>query len=129
MGRRSSRKEVPLASHHLKEIRAMHIKVRGGTVQHGEQSLCATCKYATVVKGRSMREEIVECSQVSSGHGRIPFAVAECSEYLHRSHPSVFDMESIAWVLRTNAGRTRIGFVRARDVKPSERLLLTDDDE
>jgi hypothetical protein len=37
-------------------------------------------------------------------------------------------MESIAWVLRTNAGRTRIGFVRARDVKPSERLLLTDED-
>jgi len=106
----------------------MHIKVRGGTVQHGEQSLCATCKYATVVKGRSLREEIVECSQVASGHGRIRFPVTECSEDLHRNHPSLHAMESIAWVLRTNPGRTRIGFVRARDVKLSERLLLTDED-
>jgi hypothetical protein len=29
----------------------MHIKVRGGTVTSGEPSLCATCRYATVIRG------------------------------------------------------------------------------
>jgi hypothetical protein len=38
----------------------MQIKVRGGTVASGEPSLCATCRYATVIKGRSLGEEIVE---------------------------------------------------------------------
>jgi len=107
----------------------MKIKVRGGTVQHGEPSLCATCKYATVVKGRSLQEEIVECAQLGGGQGRIPFPVTECSEYLHRNHPSLYHMESIAWVLRTDASRKRIGFVRSRDLKVSDRFVLPDDED
>lgn len=106
----------------------MHIKVRGGTVEHGGQSLCTTCKYATVVRGRSLQEEIIECSQLASGHGRIRFTVTQCTEYLHRNHPTLHEMESIAWVLRTDASRKSIGFVRSRDLKPSDRFLLPDDE-
>jgi hypothetical protein len=62
----------------------MHIKVRGGTVSEGEPALCATCRYATVIRGRSLREEIVECSQLADGHGRITFPVTRCAKYLHR---------------------------------------------
>jgi hypothetical protein len=36
-------------------------------------------------------------------------------------------MESIAWVLRTDASRKRIGFVRARDLKPADRFVLPDE--
>jgi len=107
----------------------MHIKVRGGTVASGEPPLCATCRYATVIKGRSLREEIVECSQLADGHGRITFAVTQCSKYLHRNHPSLYEMESIAWVLRTDASRRHIGFVRSRDLEPGERFVLPGDDE
>jgi len=57
----------------------MHIKVRGGTVASGEPSLCATCRYATVIKGRNLREEIVECCQLADGHGRITFPVTHCT--------------------------------------------------
>jgi hypothetical protein len=81
-----------------------------------------------VVKGRSLQEEIVECARLASGHGRIHFPVTSCTEYLHRNHPSLYDMESIAWVLRTDASRKRIGFVRARDLKPSDRFVLPDDE-
>lgn len=106
----------------------MHIKVRGGTVANGEPPLCATCRYATVIKGRSLREEIVECSQLGDGHGRIRFAVTECSKYLHRNHPSLYEMETIAWVLRMDANRRHIGFVRSRDLEPGERFVLPDDE-
>jgi hypothetical protein len=38
-------------------------------------------------------------------------------------------MESIAWVLRTDASRRHIGFVRARDLEPGERFVLPEGDE
>jgi len=106
----------------------MQIKVRGGTVPHGQQSLCATCKYATVVRGRSLQEEIVECAQLSSGHGRIRFPVTYCTEHLDRNHPTIREMESIAWVLRTDSNRKQIGFVRSRDLEPADRYVLPDED-
>jgi hypothetical protein len=40
----------------------MRVKIRGGTASNGEPSLCLTCRFATVVKGASLRDEIVECS-------------------------------------------------------------------
>jgi hypothetical protein len=105
----------------------MHIKVRGGTVQHGEQSLCYSCKHATVVRGRSLQEEIVECAQIATARGQIRFPVTECSEYLHRNQPSIREMESIAWILRTDASRKRIGFVRSKDLEVSDRFVLDED--
>ena len=107
----------------------MQIKVRGGTAASGEPSLCATCRYATVIKGRSLREEIVECSQLADGHGRITFPVTYCTKYCHRNHPSLYEMESIAWVLRTDASRRHIGFVRSRDLAPGERFVLPGEDD
>jgi hypothetical protein len=88
-----------------------------------------TCRYATVIKGSSLREEIVECSQLADGHGRVTFPVTHCTKYLHRNHPSLYEMESIAWVLRTDASRRHIGFVRSRDLDPRERFVLPDDDD
>ncbi|HEV7498543.1 MAG TPA: hypothetical protein VGQ33_01010 [Vicinamibacteria bacterium] len=43
-------------------------------------------------------------------------------------YPSLYEMESIAWVLRTDATRRHIGFVRSRDLAPGERFLLPDDE-
>jgi hypothetical protein len=37
--------------------------------------------------------------------------------------------EEIAWVLRTDARKKRIGFVHARDLKPRERYVLPDLDD
>ena len=106
----------------------MRLKIRGGTVQHGQPSLCTSCKYATVVKGQNLRDEIVECAQLSSGHNLIRFPVSSCSGYLDRHHPSIREMEDIAWVLRTDPKRKQIGFVQARDLKPRERYVLADAD-
>lgn len=105
----------------------MRLKILGGTVQHGQRSLCATCKYATVVMGQSLRDEIVECAQLSSGHNLIRFPVSSCSGYLDRHHPSIREMEDLAWILRTDPKRKQIGFVQARELKPRERYVLPDD--
>jgi len=47
--------------------------------------------------------------------------VISCSGYSDRRQPSLREMEEMAWVLRTDARRNRIGFVQARDLKPQER--------
>jgi hypothetical protein len=60
----------------------MRIKIRGGTVKHGEESLCLTCRYATIVCGAALRDEIIECAIISRPHDRITFPVTFCSKYI-----------------------------------------------
>ena len=62
----------------------MRIKIRGGTASNGEPSLCLTCRFATIVKGASLRDEIVECSQLSYSQNRVTFPVTRCTEYSDR---------------------------------------------
>jgi hypothetical protein len=49
----------------------MRIKVHGGTAEHGQSSLCHTCRHATVVRGARLRDEIVECAALSYQRNRI----------------------------------------------------------
>jgi hypothetical protein len=107
----------------------MRIKIRGGTVQHGESSLCMTCRYATVVKGQSLRQEIVQCDRLSEGHNLVRFPVTFCTGYADRRHPSIREMEDLAWILRTDATRNQIGFIQARKLQPKDRYVLPEDDE
>lgn len=106
----------------------MRVKIRGGTASHGDPSLCLTCRFATVVKGTSLRDEIVECSQLSYGRNRITFPVTVCTEYSDRRQPSLRAMEEIAWVLRSDPKKNRIGFVKRAELTRRERLELDDDE-
>lgn len=105
----------------------MRIKIRGGTVQHGEASLCVTCRHATVIQGTSLQERVIDCGQLYGDKSRITFPVTSCTGYSDRRLPSVRDMEDIAWVLRTDAKRKTIGFVQAKQLKPRDRYVLDDD--
>jgi hypothetical protein len=105
----------------------MRIRIRGGTAEHGQGSLCLTCRFATVVRGQRVSDEIVECGQLTGGHNLAGFPVTSCTAYVSRSHPSLREMEDVAWVLRTDAKRNQIGFVAARDLKPRDRYVLPDD--
>jgi hypothetical protein len=107
----------------------MRIKIRGGTVQHDQESLCVTCRYAMIVKGRALREEVIQCDRLSNDHNLIRFPVTSCSGYSDRRHPSLREMEEIAWVLRTDPKRKQIGFMQARQLEPKDRYVLADDDE
>ena len=102
----------------------MRLKIRGGTVEHGQPSLCLTCRSATIVKGPSLRDEIVECSLL---RGPIGFPVTSCNSYINSTHPTIREMEEIAWVLRSDLKTKTIGFVKASTLKRQERYVLPDE--
>jgi len=104
----------------------MRIKIRGGTVKHGEPSLCLNCRHAMIVEGVNLRQRIVECTELSIQHSRITFPITSCTRFADRRQPSLREMEEIAWVLRTDPKRNQVGFVRARELKPRDRHLLSD---
>jgi hypothetical protein len=104
----------------------MRLKIRGGTVNHGEPSLCLTCRFATIIKGSRLRDEIVECGRLSD-RNRITFSVTSCTGFIDRTHASTREMEEIAWVLRSDPKRNEVGFVKASALKPRERFTLPDD--
>jgi hypothetical protein len=99
------------------------VRVRGGTVDHGEPPLCSSCRHSTIIKGARLGDEIVSCG-VRYTPSRIVFPVTSCSEYVHRAHPSLYQMEEIAWVLRSSPNRKTVGFVEARRLKDDERHVL-----
>ena len=105
----------------------MRIKVRGGTVDHGRQSLCESCRWSTVVRGPKVGEEIVECQQLSYRNQRIAFRVTSCSRHSNRSEPTLTDMEAIAWVLRSDPRRNQVGFVHSSKLNDEERFVLQED--
>ena len=106
----------------------MRFKIRGGTVKEGGDSLCLTCRHATIVEGVSAHQRILECSELSNHSCRITFPVTSCTRFSDRNRPSLREMEEIAWILRTDARRTQVGFVHARQLKPGDRHMLSDDD-
>lgn len=54
--------------------------------------------------------------------------MTSCTGYADKSMPSLYYMEDIAWILRSDTKRKQVGFVRSRDLKFEERHRLTDDD-
>jgi hypothetical protein len=105
----------------------VRIKIRGGTAVHHERPLCETCRWATVVRGARLGQEIVECGQLSYRNQRVPFQVMSCTGYADRNHPSIREMEEIAWLLRSDAHRSQIGFVQGHRLPDEERFVLEED--
>jgi len=101
----------------------MRLKIQGGTADNGAATLCATCRYATIVKGRSLSDEIVECGKLSN-NPRVTFAVTSCSAYADRRRAALYEMEELAWILRSDPKKNTIGFVKATELR---RLVIADD--
>lgn len=104
----------------------MRFKIRGGTTSDQTTSLCLSCRSATVINGPRLSDQIIACSLLRNGE-RVPFAVTSCSNYSDKALASLWHMEDIAWILRSDAKRTKVGFVRAKDLKHEERHVLDDE--
>lgn len=105
----------------------MRLKIHGGTITDGKTPLCTTCRWATIIRGAKLSDEITACGRLAE-RDRITFPVASCSSYSDRTRASLHDLEDIAWVLRSDRRTKKIGFVRARDLQPADRHVLDDDD-
>lgn len=102
----------------------MRVKIQGGTADHGAPSLCLSCRWATIVRGPRLSNEIVECAQLSYTARRITFPVMQCSDYADRRLASLREMEEIAWVLRSDTLRQRVGFVPSNELEDKDRFVL-----
>lgn len=87
-------------------------KIVGGTPKLGP-SLCATCKYASIVKGQNM-EELINCGGHQFPHGRVTFRVSECGKYHPMNMPWLYEMREIAWNIEAKK-RGPVGFEPPKD--------------
>ena len=90
----------------------MRIKVYGGTVPNDRDSLCATCRYSRITRGRRIDEEIVFCDASHIGVARITFKVTSCSEYSDQSQPTCFELMQQAWILQPASRKQPAGRLR-----------------
>ena len=97
----------------------MTIKVKGGTRSQAAPRLCDTCKHASFRRGPAESEEQLECSAFDR---REPaFKVVECPKYHPFNHPFIYEMEEIAWILRTDKLGKAIGFQHPNEDERSHR--------
>ncbi len=105
----------------------MRFKIQGGTTSDQNTTLCLSCRSATVIDGPRQSDQIITCSRLGDDD-RIRFTVTSCTGYSDKTLPSLYHMEDIAWILRSDPKRKQMGFVRSRDLKFEDRHRLTDDD-
>jgi hypothetical protein len=105
----------------------VRIKIRGGTANQDEPSLCESCRWSIIIRGAKLQEQIVECNQLSYRDQRVTFPVVSCTRYSDRRLASVQEMEAIAWILRSDPHRNQVGFVRAGRLTDEERYVLEED--
>ena len=113
-----------------KEKVMVTIKVRGGTPQGGS-TLCQTCSYGHLIKGFRATEEEVFCRYFYLER-EIRFPVSECTFYEDRRLASKKEMEDIAWILRTDMPRRRVGFIspeQLRELEAEAAAVPTDENE
>ena len=80
---------------------SISITVRNGTVI-GKESLCRTCRYASILLGYSESEEEIRCGYFSALPRLVPFPVSRCSDYLSKLVPTLYELEKIAFIIDLN---------------------------
>jgi hypothetical protein len=96
------------------------MKIHGGTVLHGEKGLCASCRFATIVRGRKLDEEVVHCNSITTRGMRVPFKVTSCTSHSDVNQPTYGELLEDAWILKPGAKGKPAGFVRHSDTKADE---------
>ena len=98
----------------------MRIKVYGGTVPNDAKSLCDSCRYSRITRGRKLDEEIVLCDASQIRTIRMTFKVTSCSDYSDQNQPSCFELMQQAWILQPASKKRPAGFIRASDLQEEE---------
>jgi hypothetical protein len=99
------------------------IKIRGALPQDGEP-ICRTCRFAHIQRGFRESEETIFCDYSFSALRRVPFKVADCTDYADRTFPARWEMEKIALIINVEPVRNQIGFERGIGFAPA-----SDEDE
>jgi hypothetical protein len=87
------------------------IIIKGGMPEHGEP-LCRTCRFAHIQRGFRESEETIFCDYSYNALRKVPFKVADCTDYIDRTVPTRYEMEKMALLINIEPARNRIGFDR-----------------
>jgi hypothetical protein len=85
------------------------IKIIKGTLPEGEP-LCRTCRFAHIQRGFRESEEVIYCDYSLNALRKVPFKVAECTDYIDRTVPTKWEMEKMALLINVEPARKLIGF-------------------
>ena len=88
------------------------ITVRNGTAV-GRESLCRTCRYAHIQTGFASSEEEIRCGYYYKQPRRVPFSVSQCTDFVEKLTPSLYELQKIALVIDVAQKNSSIGFVGA----------------
>ena len=89
------------------------IVVKNGTPV-GEQSKCASCTNAHILRGFRESEEIVYCTFAFDQLLVVPFKVRECSNYTDKHRPTWEQMQDLAIEIRPLSSAKPAGFRRQK---------------
>ena len=89
-------------------------KVRGGTPKT-TASLCMSCRNCHAIRGVNFEERIF-CYRMSPPTNEVHFPVVECTQFDDKRVPSLYDMEQIAWHVKSR-NRGQVGFVGKEDAE------------
>jgi hypothetical protein len=97
------------------------ISVRNGTAV-GRESLCRTCRHAHIQVGYADSEEEVRCGYFYDQPRLVSFAVSQCTGFLDKLTPTLYEMQKIAFVIDVKKGKAIPGFAGTaiRITKPEE---------
>jgi len=88
------------------------LSVRSGTPV-GRKSLCYTCRYASIQIGYAASEREIRCGYFTENPRLVTFPVRECSDYLSKLVPTLYELEKIAFIIDVKTVNVRAGFARA----------------
>ena len=99
-------------------------KIYGGTALNNEKSLCSTCRFATIVRGRALDEEVVHCQSITTRGMRVTFKVTSCTSHSDMDQPTYMQLLEDAWILKPGSKKRPAGFVRNSELKAEEMELI-----
>ena len=99
-------------------------KVYGGTPALASTTLCAHCRFARIIRGQRLEDELVFCDAMAMSVVRITFKVTSCSNYMDDREPTIHELLDKAWILRPGTKRRAAGFVRGSELTSAETARL-----
>ena len=79
----------------------MAIRIVRSATGVGRESLCRSCRYASIQIGYSAKEEEIRCCFLREAR-LISFPVKACTDYLSKETPTVYELEKIAFIIDLN---------------------------
>jgi hypothetical protein len=103
----------------------------GDTPRFDGDSLCISCRYSHIIKGRGMNDEITLCRAGDSGMSnlRIDRPVMACNSYDDKRIPALYQMEKIAWRFSPDDKKKTMGFMKPSEFKAKQKASGHEEDD